>query len=64
MQTIKKRIAEKILDGVRNVNPATELTVPGIAGMLKYPPDPGMGDLAFPCCRLASDRRKSREAGI
>lgn len=59
MQTIKKRIAEKILDGVRTINPATELTVPGIAGMLEYPPDPGMGDLAFPCFRLSRELRRS-----
>ena len=46
MQTIKKRIAERILAGVRKVNPDTALTADEIAGMLEYPPDPAMGDLA------------------
>ena len=59
MQTIKKRIAERILAGVRNVNPDTALTADEIAGMLEYPPDPAMGDLAFPCFRLSRELRRS-----
>lgn len=59
MQTIKKRIAERILAGVRKVNPDTTLTADEIAGMLEYPPDPAMGDLAFPCFRLSRELRRS-----
>ena len=59
MQTIKKRIAEKLLAGVRKVNPAAALTAEEIAGMLEYPPDPAMGDLAFPCFRLSRELRRS-----
>lgn len=59
MQTIKKRIAERILAGVRKVNPDTALTENEIAGMLEYPPDPAMGDLAFPCFRLSRELRRS-----
>ena len=59
MQTIKKRIAERILAGVRKVNPDTVLTADEIAGMLEYPPDPAMGDLAFPCFRLSRELRRS-----
>ena len=59
MQTIKKRIAEQILAGVRKVNPDTALTDGEIAGMLEYPPDPAMGDLAFPCFRLSRELRRS-----
>ena len=59
MQTIKKRIAERILAGVQKVNPDTALTADEIAGMLEYPPDPAMGDLAFPCFRLSRELRRS-----
>lgn len=59
MQTIKKRIAERILAGVRKVTPDTALTADEIAGMLEYPPDPAMGDLAFPCFRLSRELRRS-----
>ena len=59
MQTIKKRIAERILAGVRKVNPDTALTAGEIAGMLEYPPDPAMGDLAFPCFKLSRELRRS-----
>lgn len=59
MQTIKKRVAERILAGVRKVNPDTALTADEIAGMLEYPPDPAMGDLAFPCFRLSRELRRS-----
>ncbi len=59
MQTIKKRIAERILAGVQRVNPDTALTAGEIAGMLEYPPDPVMGDLAFPCFKLSRELRRS-----
>ena len=59
MQTMKKRIGEQILAGVRKMNPDTALTAQEIAGLLEYPPDAAMGDLAFPCFRLSRELRRS-----
>lgn len=36
-----------------------ELTVEEIAAMMEYPPDPKMGDIAFPCFKLSKILRKS-----
>ena len=59
MQTIKKRIAEEIRKQVVAMAPDAELGAGDIAGMLEYPPDPGMGDLAFPCFKLSRTLRRS-----
>lgn len=59
MQTIKKRVAEAILAGVDALNAETGLTAGEIAALLEYPPDPAMGDLAFPCFRLSKALRRS-----
>lgn len=59
MQTIKKRIAEELYRRVLLINPSAELTAVEIAGMLEYPPDATMGDLAFPCFRLSRTLRRS-----
>ena len=59
MQTIKKRIAEQIVAGVHAINADAELNPADVAAMLEYPPDPTMGDLAFPCFRLSKTLRRS-----
>ena len=59
MLKIKLQIAEKILAGVHSINPQAELTVEDVAGMLEYPPDTTMGDLAFPCFKLSKTLRRS-----
>ncbi|MBQ8415547.1 MAG: arginine--tRNA ligase, partial [Clostridia bacterium] len=59
MQTMKKRIAEKIVLGVCEINQETTLNAAEVAAMLEYPPDPTMGDLAFPCFRLSKVLRRS-----
>ena len=59
MQTIKKRVAGAILSGVDTLNADHGLMVDEIAGLLEYPPDPAMGDLAFPCFRLSKALRRS-----
>ncbi|MBQ5661544.1 MAG: arginine--tRNA ligase [Clostridia bacterium] len=59
MLTIKKRIAEAILGKVLSVAPDAALTAEEIAGLLEYPPDASMGDLAFPCFRLSKALRRS-----
>lgn len=59
MQTIKKRIAEQIVECVRSLQSNVELSVAEVVAMLEYPPDAGMGDLAFPCFRLSKLLRRS-----
>ena len=59
MQTIKKRVAEAILAGVNALNADHGLSAAEIAALLEYPPDPAMGDLAFPCFRLSKVLRRS-----
>ena len=59
MLKIKLQIAEKILDGVKGINPDAPLTAAEIADMLEYPPDAAMGDLAFPCFKLSKTLRRA-----
>ncbi len=44
------RIIGKVCDSI---------TVDELAGMMEYPPDPKMGDIAFPCFKLSKILRKS-----
>ena len=59
MQTIKKRIAAEIVAAVHEINKDAELNATDVAGMLEYPPDANMGDLAFPCFKLSKTLRRS-----
>ncbi len=59
MLKIKSLIAEKIYEGVVDINPEAEISAQDIAGMLEYPPDATMGDLAFPCFKLSKTLRRS-----
>ena len=59
MQTIKKRIAVEIVAAVHEINKDAELNATDVAGMLEYPPDANMGDLAFPCFKLSKTLRRS-----
>ena len=59
MLKIKLQIAEKILAGVKGINPDAPLTAAEIADMLEYPPDATMGDLAFPCFKLSKTLRRA-----
>ena len=59
MLKIKLQIAEKILAGVKGINPDATLTAAEIADMLEYPPDTTMGDLAFPCFKLSKALRRA-----
>ena len=59
MLKIKQLIAQNILEGVKGINPAAELTAEELAGMLEYPPDDAMGDLALPCFKLAKSLRRA-----
>ena len=53
MLNFKKQIANSILDAIRDLWPAAELTAVEIEDMLEYPPDEAMGNLAFPCFKLS-----------
>lgn len=59
MQTIKIRIAEKIVSAVLQINAEAQLNAQDVAAMLEYPPDSNMGDLAFPCFKLSKTLRRS-----
>ena len=59
MQNIKKRIAERIVESVLAVSADAQLNASDVSAMLEYPPDPNMGDLAFPCFRLSKVLRRS-----
>ena len=59
MLKIKSAIAEKIYESVLQINSAAEISAVDIIGMLEYPPDSNMGDLAFPCFKLSKALRRS-----
>ncbi len=46
----------------RSLAEATGLDEQDVAGMLETPPDPALGDAAFPCFRLAKQMRKAPQA--
>ncbi len=57
MLQIKSAIAKNIIDKLRSINPQIELTECDVAGMLEYPPDSQMGDLALPCFKMSKTLR-------
>ncbi len=56
---IKALIADEILAGIRSIAPNSEMTASDVQGLLEYPPDPTMGDLALPCFKLAKTLRRA-----
>jgi arginyl-tRNA synthetase len=52
MESLKQAVAERIAV-------AAALSPDDVAAALEYPPDPAMGDLAFPCFPLAKSRRQA-----
>ena len=61
MLEIKKQIALKIIESVAGFNPdaAQNMVLADVCNALEYPPDPNMGDLAFPCFKLSRILRSS-----
>ena len=59
MLQIKALIADGILEGVKSIAPQSEMTAEDVLGLLEYPPDPAMGDIALPCFKLAKALRRS-----
>ena len=59
MQNIKKLIAEAVANCAAAAFPGSTLTADDAAGMLEYPPDSTLGDLALPCFKLSKTLRRS-----
>ncbi|MBE6598880.1 MAG: arginine--tRNA ligase [Ruminococcaceae bacterium] len=59
MLNFKKITAEKLANAIAELSPDAALTAEEIAGLLEYPPDAAMGDIAFPCFRLSKAMRKA-----
>ena len=57
MLTLKNKLAAAISAGASAAFPTAALSPDEIAGMLEYPPDPAMGDLALPCFKLSRQLR-------
>lgn len=59
MLKIKEKLSAKIAEQLITANPEIGLSAEDIAGMLEYPPDASMGDLALPCFKLSKAMRRS-----
>ena len=53
MNTLKRKTAGKLSALVAQLYPGAALSPDDLAGMLEFPPDPAMGDLALPCFKLS-----------
>ena len=59
MQTMKKMIADRLVEGIAALGAPNALTADELIGMLEYPPDETMGDLALPCFKLSRTLRRA-----
>ena len=59
MITIKAELAQSIAQIITNINSQAELDAKSILGMLEYPPDEKMGDIALPCFKLSRTLRSA-----
>ena len=59
MQKLKKEICENLKKKLDGLNDMHGLTVSEIEEFIETPPDPAMGDFAFPCFRLSRVLRKA-----
>ncbi|MBQ2773729.1 MAG: arginine--tRNA ligase [Clostridia bacterium] len=59
MQTIKKLIADKLVEGICALGAPQAPEASELMGMLEYPPDDTMGDLALPCFKLSRTLRRA-----
>jgi len=59
MQNIKKLIAEAVANCAAAAFAGSALAAEDAAGMLEYPPDSTLGDLALPCFKLSKTLRRS-----
>ena len=59
MLKLKKKTAELLSEAVKEKFGDGLLSEEEIFGMLEYPPDKSMGDIALPCFRLSKALRRS-----
>ena len=59
MNQLKQAAAAAILAKINALTDSADLSAADIVGMFEYPPDPKMGDLAFPCFKLAKTLRQA-----
>jgi len=59
MNQLKQAAAAAILAKINALTECADLSAADIVGMFEYPPDPKMGDLAFPCFKLAKTLRQA-----
>lgn len=59
MNQLKQAAAAAILEKINALTDSASLSSSDIVGMFEYPPDPKMGDLAFPCFKLAKTLRQA-----
>ncbi len=59
MQLFKDQVAKALAESIEALAGNAVLTAEEVGGMLEYPPDPAMGDLALPCFRLSKTLRRS-----
>ena len=57
MLQIKGEIAQNIAQTVKAINADANLSADDILGLLEYPPDEKMGDIALPCFKLSKTLR-------
>ena len=59
MLTIKKLIAERLIEGITALGAPAAPSSAELVQMLEYPPDEAMGDLALPCFKLSRTLRRA-----
>ncbi len=59
MTEVKQLVAQKVAAIAQGAFPGATLTAAEVEGMLEYPPNPDMGDLALPCFKLSKALRRS-----
>ena len=57
MLEIKSKIAEEIVEKLKDLNSDITIDVSEVTAMLEYPPDPKMGDVALPCFKMSKTLR-------
>ncbi|MGM9645915.1 MAG: arginine--tRNA ligase [Eubacteriales bacterium] len=59
MNDFKNIVASDLILCLKGISSEISLSVEEISDMFEYPPDPSLGDIAFPCFRLSKILRKS-----
>ena len=59
MLNFKKTLAERLAEAAKAAFPDASLSAAELLGMLEYPPDDKMGDVALPCFKLSKTLRNA-----